>query len=286
MILNKNLEKGVLEKGVFINPRCQFYYNNAPWILDYSSDQQATINSVKINSCQAENYFEGKPPLDMVYWGQSNEEATKVPNGEIRLKDWISSNGSDIIFSQENAGLQPSTETSQNGLKTLNFNNDYLEIPSDLFFLPNGNSTMFIVPKVTADDSFNRRFFSLGNGINQRMVVQYSQSTGTILFGNSNNASVDGVSTTGTLTNYNIITTIRDGIQQSISLNAGSFISNNNATSSSDVNGGRLCANSSGTGFTAICEMAEVIIYDRVLSSEDINQVQIYLSEKWDIGLM
>lgn len=221
---------------------------------------------------------------NLAFWGTASDE-TSITSSSNSVSTWISANENGNNLTQVSALLQPETgTTSENGLNTLNFANDYLTIPSALHSLPNGNNTIFIVPKVTNLDSFTRRFISFGNGANQRLNIQYQQSSGTISFLNSS-TGIGAVSTTATLTNLNIITTKRNGTEHAISVNGGAFVTNNNATDAADVNGANLCGNSNGTGFTAICEMAEVIIYNAALSGAEISAIQTYLSNKWNITL-
>lgn len=227
------------------------------------------------------------PTTNLEFWGIASDKTSIIPRTEdpTSASTWVSANENGNNLTQVSALLQPSSgTTSENGLNTLDFNNDYLSIPSALHSLPNGNSTIFVVPKVKSSDSFVRRFYSFGNGSDQRLYLQYTESTGLLSFVNSS-TGLGAVSTTATLTDFNIITTKRNGAQHAISVNGGSFITNNNASDAADVDAANLCANSNGVGFTAICEMAEVIIYNTALSGAEISAIQTYLSNKWNITL-
>jgi hypothetical protein len=159
-----------------------------------------------------------------------------------------------------------------------------LYLPSTLNYLPSGNSTIFVVVKATSQDSFLRRIIAFGNGTSPRLNIGYIESSNYLEFRSSSSGG-GALSTSFTPSDLNIIRTQRDGSALTTSLNGSIPVSNNNGSDANDVNAISIGGNSSGSGFSLVGEIAEVIMYDTALTTGQISDIETYLSNKHNITI-
>ena len=263
------------------------------WLRFVTSSSKTNINDLKaeyasqlgLNSWDEITGIIPLPVSGFQLWQDAADASTILdPTVPGSVDTWVDKSGNGNNSTQTTPTSKPTTGTKElNGNNVVGFSADFLEMDASIYPLPNGDNTIFIVPKVNTIDAFVRRFISFGNGATQRFVIQYISSTSTVSFLSNNLGGGSGVSNTATLDKFNTFTGRRTGSEQYLSVNGGTPVTNGSATDASDVDSANLGVNSSGSGFAFDGQLAELIIYNRSLSDIEINQVEIYLADKWGV---
>lgn len=187
---------------------------------------------------------------------------------------------------QGTAAARPTVSTNQqNGLQTATFDGgDFLNPPSALYSLANGDNTAFVVAKRNTEDGAAKQIFSFGTspaGAN-RYNLAYNTTSGSIAF--RCNTAAGALSNNGnTNTNYQLITAFRSGVTQSLQVNNGTPATNSGATSNSDVGAASIGAISIANSFFLTGGIGEMLFYNRALSATEIVQNNRYLLNKWGL---
>lgn len=227
--------------------------------------------------------FQPNQIQDLMVWHDASDYSSIIQTGGL-VDSWLDKSGNGYHSTQTVSTLKPITGAATlNGRNVLSFENDGLTMNSALHALPNGANTIFVVFKGDTTDSFTRRILSFGNGSAQRLFISYTQSLGLFYFTNTPLGVASQISSSGTVQNWNIINTQRSGANQSITINNGATATNALALDVADVNAARIAVNSNDLGFTAFGKIAEIIIYNRALTSTETGFVKNYLSNKWGI---
>lgn len=181
------------------------------------------------------------------------------------------------------------TEYSINGLPTLRFDgvDDYLLFDNGRFF--DGNTTTFIVLKYDGNNpSFAQYVLSrYNNSINGGVILRFTTSS---TFQNrlDDAASPYSIANSGSVdTKPFIVRAINDGTNARVQIN------NNTEVVSGDTLSGRSSSNSTMIAAigcrpdtATVClkgNIGEIIVFNRVLSSEENDAIQDYLNKKWKI---
>lgn len=181
------------------------------------------------------------------------------------------------------------TANQQNGKNTLLFamaNSTSLMLPSGIYTLANGPSTIFIVAKRNTEDATAQQILALAaTGGANRYNIAYAAASGQIVF--RNNAAGTPVTSSGnTNTNYNIITCTRSGVNQAIAVNGSVAVSNALATDQSDVISASIGALGDGFSFFLDGGIGELYVYPRLLSASELARGKLSLSNRWGIALV
>lgn len=235
---------------------------------------------------QVNNYLTNKwlgfqVPTDignLQLWLDASDTSTITEvGGSVSQWDDKSGNGNDVT--QGTGSLQPKTGAStQNGKNILDFDGgDILNVPSALYSLTEGASTIFIVAKRASEDATTDGILGFNIAGNAFIDIQFDGTAGRIEYrhGVSTFCQVNG----NTNTNMNVIRTTRSDTTQTLSINNGTADSNTAATSSSSIDAARFGASSLGIALSG--SIAEILIYNRSLSVAEMTAVNNYLSDKW-----
>lgn len=231
-------------------------------------------------------------------WLDASDTATISLSGS-DVTQWNDKSGNGYNFTQGTSANRPKSGTrTQNSLNVIDFdgNNDSLTTSaakSAFNFLQNSVSTIF---RVIKQDSNTGVRFILGTNdgsFSSIGIYQFTNSTNELSnCGNGSGSSVYNITITAdTNAKYQVYksdpanATAANRIK--VSTNAGAFTGSNTGTASpsasnstidfilgNDSNGGTLPYD----GF-----IAEILIYDTILSAGDITDVQNYLAGKWAI---
>ena len=221
---------------------------------------------------------------NLTLWLDASDGSTIMESGN-SVSAWSdkSENGNDAT--QGTPGLQPNTNTNtQNSRNVITYNgSNSLSLASGVYSIPNGSNTLFAVCK-TNNSTAQQRVLNMTTTNSSDYGLIYTPTVGEVIY--YNNLSGLGVAATGVSdTNYNIFSCWRDGTDVSISVNGGAASANN--TRGGDVpaiDEASLGAFQTSANFLD-GDIAEVIIYSRLLTTPEITAINQYLSNKWAITL-
>lgn len=202
-------------------------------------------------------------------WLDASDKSTmQFRQGTNYVSQWNDKSGNDKNATQSTEILQPFyLYNFQNNLNVVSFTLDYLNISS---YNSPSNHTNFIVFKSTQQPIAQRLFFypTIGEMYLRNLPDRFFIVNGGTEFGTSSyvhNAT-------------NLVTAIFNGSNSKIII--GESITTGNPGSSS-VTGTFNVGGSPSLGLYGF--IAELIIYNRVLSDSEISQIRNYLTTKWGI---
>ena len=212
-------------------------------------------------------------------WLESTNNEQIIQSGG-SVSQWRDRSGNDNHFDQGTGAVQPDTGiTTQNGLNVIDFTRgDFME---STYLVPEGDFSIFIVVKSETSGSFDF-FFTQGNVdvdwafLKQSTDYYYISLNGGSIGSSSGiqapndiimNLTNDRVGSTNNFTLYKNGTS--SGTNSSDYANAGTKMS---IGAKDDGGPGRF------DGW-----IAEVVIYEKLLSDSERNTVENYLNEKWAI---
>lgn len=217
-------------------------------------------------------------------WLDASDASTITKDGSGFVSQWSDKSGNANHATQGTGSNQPLTGvTLQNAKNVIDFDGgDALALPSGVYSLPYGSNTVFVVAK-TSLNTIQQRMINMTNAFSSDYGIEYSSTSGQLVF--FNNPSGTGINKTGvTKSNFNIICCKRDATSVSIAINSGTASSNSNGLDVPGINEASIGAYQSSSLFLT-GSIAEIIAYNRFLSAVEIKQVEVYLSEKWEISL-
>jgi hypothetical protein len=196
-----------------------------------------------------------------------------------------SGNGNDSNV-QGTASARPTRTASQiNGLQAAVFDGgDVLELPSALYSISNDDNTIFLVSQQATDSGNQERVYSMTEGGSGRHYFQYGTAAGTVRWA-SNTTGAQTIDTGNTNTDFNIIRGFRDGTTQGLSINGATATTDSQGANEPDIDGAVIGAQTTALANPFIGSIAEILIYDRALTSTEIDNIENYLSAKYNIGL-
>ena len=151
--------------------------------------------------------------------------------------------------------------------------------------IPSADNTSFIVVRSNQDLATQTILWMGIAGVpgTIRYFHKFSSNSGLVTF---NNATTNvAVTASGvTKSNLNILTSSLSLPTQSISLNNGAAVTNASGVYSADSNLASLGALNGTTQFLN-GDIAEIIMYNRALSSTEISNINKFLSAKWGIAV-
>jgi hypothetical protein len=229
-----------------------------------------------------------------------------APGGEV--SQWTDKSGNSYVFDQGTPALRPDTGTSQNGLTTLNFEDDWLEstaAASEWAFLSNGNEfTAFVVAKhgnVAEPDDLAPFISTIGLSSAQTGYNLFADDRSAFTIDNRARSFAGRSAAPGVLDNsgedgsfpgneYAILSDTTDlnsgtpALRSTIRVNDGTGIANNALTggpvATAPTTTLRL-GNANGTTLTG--QIGEVIIVEGTLSESDRQRFAGYLAHKWGL---
>jgi hypothetical protein len=187
---------------------------------------------------------------------------------------------------QGTASSRPTRALSQiNGLQAATFDGgDVLSIPSALYSIPDGDNTIILVSKRTSEDGTTDSILGFRDGAVGKLVIFYDTVSGILRY-RSNDTGTNNVTSTGnTNTDFNISTAYRDGVTQSLSINGGVAQTDANGSDATGIDGA-VIGEGSTSAFPLAGVIAEILIFNRALTSTEIDNINTYLSNKYNIGL-
>lgn len=199
------------------------------------------------------------------------------------ISSWTDLSGNGNHATQSSALKKPISTASQlNSLKTLLFvaaSSQTLILPSALYSIPNGANTIFTVAS-TSNSVVNPERIVCGSvaGANRYNILTFNPNS----YSYVNSATAQGLDKSGiTVTNYNLAVGTRSGTARTLTLNAGTPVTDSNGSSDTL---GELFIGSRADAFDYLTGgIAEILIYNTLLSAPDIATNTAYLKAKWGI---
>ena len=215
-------------------------------------------------------------------WLDADDASTITDAGAGAVSEWRDKSGNARHVSQATAGDRPTTgSVTVNGLNALAFAGDKLvRDPTTLVAL--GSHTRFIV--ATPSSVASRYLFQLLNKaggaqfafISAYSSVAYEEYAATV-------ATVRyGIGPAGA-TGVNLLTTKRDGTAWASRFNGAASGSATSTSAALEVTAIGVGGSISDPGMTGT--IAEILVYDSALSTEQVAQVESYLATKWGVTL-
>ncbi len=217
-------------------------------------------------------------------WYDASDVSTLTKDGFNKINQWHDKSGNKYHATQGIYSKQPTHSINQqNLLPCITFDgSNTLIMPSGTFSIVTNNNTIFAVSKRDTETSAIARIISMTNGAtNFRYTLGYHSNPGTIQFASNSTGNV--VNSTGANnTNYQIIMGRLSGSTQYISYNNTQELGGTGSTTT--VTGAYIGSNTD-TDRYLIGGIAEMIIYNRALTTQENISVYKYLSRKWGIAL-
>lgn len=263
------------------------------------------IDSAKLASARSATKSSIVPQIeDLVLWlDAASEESVLNENGNIAtngeaIEQWLDINPQKDLENNairdeadnvlaENDNRPTYNKTGFNGLPALEFDgiNDSMEF-STTAFLRQPSTIFFVAQDYDNDGSSTEDYGILLNQSGSLTIRYWNNGSLQLLASGDTNSNALGGSTTSDRNSPILVSgTFQEGAASTIQINAHNKKSpntnldgfNNNSTTSI-VLSSHASQNASWQGF-----MAEIIIYDRVLSDSEIEAVRAYLNNKWSV---
>jgi len=222
-------------------------------------------------------------------WYDGADISTITKDGSNLVSKWENKEGTaarDII--QDTGGDKPTwLSNEKNGEDVLNFvGNSFMNSASTQAEV-NAPITAFFACKLPAGDGVNTMFImsnKVADPANNVYHPLYVESNNTVRFSNTSGGAVQ-LDSTSLLGNWVFCTSVLNGTSGFMRLN-GSL----EATDPSNPTGSSNSLEGMSVGYYADVDIrwwneriGEIIIYDKLLNSTEIGQVEEYLAAKWDI---
>lgn len=222
----------------------------------------------------------------IVAWYDASELQSITKDGSNKVSAWKDKSGNGYHLSQGTGTAQPTWQSGQLGGKaTLNFDgSDWFSLNAGLYTIPNGDNTVVVVTKRTSEDASIDTVIGMATAGSNNYFHIFSATAGVQSF--KNRTGVAGtVSVTGlTNTNYNVTICRRTGTTQGIETNNGGETTNTSAQSDASIDEGWIGCATANT-LPLIGDVAEIIIYNRLLSTFETTRLFRYINKKWGIAV-
>lgn len=198
------------------------------------------------------------------------------------VSQWSDKSGNDNHATQSTGSAQPTTNSSTlNGHNILTFDGtDKLVLPSSLYTgLFEDDNTVIIVLNNTDGATQQRVMVGTVSGSSRYNIQTQSSGAGCNFY---HNTSFDVIASSKSLLKDNILVVRREGTTQGISLRGETELNETTAVDLTGITDLTLGAHVSGSD-EFIGTIAEVRIYNRSLTANEILSISIELADKWGL---
>ncbi len=272
---------------IYLADKYGLYDPNATWLLAYSSDVQAQIVLNQWDKAQAENYaalLASNPDMltdGLVLWLKADSGVTT--DGSNNVTAWSDQSGNNSV-SQSTLADEPSYVTNDvNGLPALRFNgSQWLTNPANFGPGLNADMTIIEVGSTSNPSAMQYAFFLGGTGTGQGRGIGYES--------NSNVFETTGIAyLAGAVPSANVFVLqagVCYGPQNGATLyQNGANVGTGPLSGLQNVSSGITVGAWGGQSFGWQGDIAEILVYDHQLSSDEFAQVNLYLANKYNIGI-
>ncbi len=224
------------------------------------------------------------PTTGLVVWLRADAGVTVDASGNV--SNWTDLSGTSHHASQSTASARPHLNaTALNGAPGVTFNgsSNFLSIPTALSSFGAG-VTMLVVAKPTAVINYNRILdFGNGQGVNN-LILCRKGTTNTInwiAFTPSGSTTLDGTDLL-TLSQYKLFAGAQNAAAAQLFVNGALAASGSGAAPANVALSSNLIGKSNWSGDPLFQgEIAEILVYSRLLSESERQQVENYLNQKY-----
>jgi hypothetical protein len=205
-------------------------------------------------------------------------DATSIAYSTASLvRTWFDKSGNKNNLIQETSSLQPSRSGTQNSRSTVVFSLDYLTSERSILRLSESYTKIVVTKQTSSGGSGN----IIGKSTGGDNTFWYGSSTSIKLYHNANTILSSGIATPNN--SWSISTGIFNFSNRSASIYVNGTLAASTASAPRPIAGSdvQLGAYANGNNFDG--EIAEVIIYNRVLTDFELINVHTYLGNKWGI---
>jgi len=255
-------------------------------VIIYTRALSAT-EITQVNNYLTNKWLNFSVPSDLEglqLWLDADDSSTITEAGGL-VSAWNDKSGQGNNATQGTGSKQPTTEaTTENGKNVLDFDGgDTLVLPAALDSIPNSAHTMFVVSNRSTEAATTNAIVSISAVAATRTVMFYSSVAGRVSYRNAGSASADNSSNTNT--NMQILRGTFDGASTVTStVDNNTPVSSATAAAAADADTGTI-GSRADTDLYLTGSISEILIYDRVLTSAEITNVETYLSNKWGITI-
>ena len=205
-----------------------------------------------------------------------------------RVSQWNDKSGKGNHVTQGTALIQPVYNPAQlNSNAVISFDGtNALVLPSALYSIANGANTIFVTSKRDTEAGTTNVVLSLGEGADvNRTALSYNSTSGQVIFINHAGAGSSVTKSGNTNTNYQILMgSFNGGTGLTVNTNNGTAATSTTGAVSSAVDRGSIGARTSSSLFL-IGDIAQIVVYNRLLSTTEIIQVNKFLAQKTGITI-
>lgn len=201
-------------------------------------------------------------------------DASVTPVGAVA--SWADQFGNGNAATQATSARRPictaNQQNSKNALRFTGTNSSYLIGPNAFYTIPAGDNTVFVVLEID-DVGVNTHILSIG--VTGEYLIFNSATSGRVNAQQPNEIDLNGV----TKNIYNTFLFRRNGGTAFLSANGGAEVSG--VASNQSVAAATIGCFSDQSGGFITAGYAEIIAYNRNLSTTEITAVNSYLKNKW-----
>ncbi len=255
--------------------------SNIKWESTEPTDTDIKVYTGVSDSASKEPVKQPDSISDLELWlkadeGVYSDDGSTLAGNDDTVQEWHDQSGNGRNVEQATAGRRPTLKTNVfNGRPALHFDGDLMKTISgkqDTLTQPN---TVFAVAKLDAVDDDFRFIFDGFDDTGRNTVGQFEGTQKWYFFAGTNVSTVDSTA------NKSIFSALFSGANSYLRIN-GSQDDGNAGTNSFKLItiGDRFALDITPW----VGHIAEIIVYDKQLSSDEIAQVEGYLSDKYGIA--
>lgn len=225
-----------------------------------------------------QNYgsFEPIDITDITAWFDPSFEDTVLAHGHTHVSELLDkANNNNLTATGSN---QPSTGIdSLNGLNVLDFASDWFVLPSNIYLLPEGDYSMYILAKQDGTGSSRLVNFQTAGTV---AGLHYQSTTDQVKFFSGNGT---GITATGvTKTNWNLFSCRRSGTSLTLQVNGGADFQSSEGVNTTPTSG-NIATFLNGIAGNFSGNISAMIFYDKSLSNDESDKVEGYIMHRFGL---
>ncbi len=284
-------QQEMAQVSAYISGKYGLYSSNAPWLQNYSVDQQAEINKHQWNATQASKYAAMQaananlPTTGLSVWFNAASGVSTSGSNVIGWTDLVTGNFS---VTQSNAAQQPSyVSNTLNGLPSVRFNGaqglSNLTVPTD----PGLTNDLTVIAVANTTNNVAQQYsVSMGTwgSWGQMRLLGYASSQEILnTYGNYRSQYVFGTNVANNSSYTMEGWSLSPGKTNAIFYRNGSVNANQPINGVSTISSGFNLGQAYNGVYGWQGDITEILVYDHQLSPQEMAQVSAYISGKYGL---